>query len=94
MSMEEQPRTEQEEDLPRPAPDSGLPAGGSSIAAGKAPPGTSETEEVRENVVGGPSSQTHGSVAPGDEHGSQTGAAAAMSGTDETDEEDESAPSE
>ncbi|PZR88993.1 MAG: hypothetical protein DLM67_19790 [Candidatus Nephthysia bennettiae] len=92
MSMEEQPRPEQEEDLPRPAPESGLPAGGSSIAAGKAPPGTSETEDVRENVVGGPSEETHGPVAPGDEHGSQMGAAAALSGTGETDEEDEAAP--
>ncbi|MBJ7597686.1 hypothetical protein [Candidatus Nephthysia bennettiae] len=90
--MEEQPRPEQEEDLPRPAPESGLPAGGSSIAAGKAPPGTSETEDVRENVVGGPSEETHGPVAPGDEHGSQMGAAAALSGTGETDEEDEAAP--
>jgi hypothetical protein len=89
--MEEKPRPTQEEDLPRPAPKSGLPAGGSSIAGGKAPPGGPDTEDVRENVVGGPSAETHGPVAPGDEHGSQTGAAAALDGVDETDDEDESA---
>jgi hypothetical protein len=94
MSMEEQSRPEQVEDLPRPAPESGLPAGGGSIAAGKAPPGTSESEDVRENVAGGPSEQTHGPVAPGDEHGSQAGAAAAMSGTGEPDEEDDPRPRE
>jgi hypothetical protein len=92
--MEEKPRPEQQEDLPPPAPKSGLPAGGSSIAGGKAPPGSPETEDVRENVVGGPSAETHGPIAPGDEHGSQTGAAAALSGVDETDDEDESAPRE
>ena len=91
--MEEQPRREDEEDLPRPVPESGLPAGGSSIAGGKAPAGTSEHEDVRENVVGGPAPETHGPVAPGDEHGSQTGAAAALSGSgdDETDEEEDPA---
>jgi hypothetical protein len=42
--------------------------------------------------MGGPSEETHCPVAPGDEHGSQMGAAAALSGTGETDEEDEAAP--
>jgi hypothetical protein len=89
--MEENPRPEHDDDdLPRPAPESGLPAGGSSIAGGKAPPGSAETEDVRENVTGGPADETHGPVAPGDRYGSQTGAGAALGGTDKKDSEDES----
>jgi hypothetical protein len=84
--MEDEPQRDQDEDLPRPAPESGLPGGGSSITGGKAPAGS---EEVRENVVGGPASETHGPVAPDDEYGSKAGASAAM-GDGGTDPEDES----
>jgi hypothetical protein len=86
--MEDEPQHEHDdEDLPRTAAESGLPRGGNSIAGGKAPAGS---EEVRENVAGGPASETHGPVAPGDEYGSKAGARAAMQGTGETDVEDES----
>jgi hypothetical protein len=78
--MDEQPRPDQEEDLPRPAPESGLPGGSNSVVGDKVPAGSSESEDIRENVVGGPEGGTHGDVAPRDEHGSKLGASAAMGG--------------
>jgi hypothetical protein len=80
---EDRPTDQGDEDLPRPVPGSGLPAGGSSVVAGKAPPGTPETEDVTENVVGGPADETVGPVAPDDKYGSKRGAAAAMQGSEE-----------
>ena len=86
--MDENPATEQgEEGLPRPVPESGLPGGGSSITGGKAPPGSAETEDVRENVVGGPADETGGPVEPDDKFGSRRGAAAAMQGSDDEDDD-------
>jgi hypothetical protein len=85
--MDDNPATKRgEEDLPRPVPESGLPGGGSSITGGKAPPGSAETEDVRENVVGGPADETGGPVEPDDKYGSKRGAAPAMQAADETDE--------
>ena len=85
--MDDNPATEQgEEDLPRPVPESGLPGGGSSITGGKAPPGSAETEDVRENVVGGPADETVGPVEADDKYGSKRGAGPAMRGSDEPDE--------
>ena len=84
--MEEDKRTEQEgEDLPRPVPESGLPAGGSSIVGGKAPPGSPATEDVRQHVAGGPAEETVGPVAPDDKYGSKQGASAAMDDSEEDD---------
>ena len=86
--MDENPATEQgEEGLPRPVPKSGLPGGGSSITGGKAPPGSAETEDVRENVVGGSADETVGPVEPDDKFGSRRGAAAAMQGSDDEDDD-------
>jgi hypothetical protein len=86
--MDDNPATEPgEEGLPRPVPESGLPGGGSSVTGGKAPPGSAETEDVRENVVGGPADETVGPVEPDDKFGSKRGAAAAMQGSEEKDED-------
>ena len=86
--MDDNPATEQgEEGLPRPVPESGLPGGGSSVTGGKAPPGSAETEDVRENVVGGPADEAAGPVEPDDKFGSKRGAAAAMQGSDEEDDD-------
>jgi hypothetical protein len=81
--MAEDRRTEQgDEDLPRPVPESGLPAGGGSVVGGRVPPGTPETEDVRENVAGGPADETVGPVAADDKYGSKRDAAAAMQGSE------------
>jgi hypothetical protein len=81
--MDDDRRTEQDDEhLPRPVPESGLPAGGSSVMGGKAPPGTPETQDVREHVAGGPADETVGPVAPDDKYGSKRGASAAIGGSE------------
>jgi hypothetical protein len=77
------------EDLPRSAAKSGPPQGGHSTSAGKAPPGTSEREDIPEHVSGGPTGERAGpGGAEGDTYRSQKGAASAMSGAEDAEPQD------
>jgi hypothetical protein len=85
---DERAQPDREEAPPQPAPKAGLPGGSHAMADEEV---SSGSEEVRKNVAGGPASETHGPVAPGDMYGSQLGAKAAMEGSGEADpDQDES----
>ena len=92
--MNDEPRSDQErEELPRPAPESGLPGGSNSVVGDKVPPGSQEA--VKEELDAADTGRGHGEVAPGDEYGSRLGASAAMGEAgDENSDESHGGPSE